>query len=76
MLIAYRLRIDRLYDPVAVLHGYGKVSKCRVPLNDNQIISDNLGEFGVHGMEELTSPASGSGIDSKNSYSRCQSQLW
>merc|ERR1712078_943688 len=33
--------------------GYGKVNKCRIPLTDNQIISDNLGEFGIHGMEDL-----------------------
>ena len=33
--------------------GYGKVNKCRIPLNDNEIISNNLGEFGIHGMEDL-----------------------
>jgi len=33
--------------------GYGKVNKCRIPLNDNEIISSNLGEYGIHGMEDL-----------------------
>merc|ERR1712178_199898 len=33
--------------------GFGKVNKCRIPLNDNEIISQNLGEFGIHGMEDL-----------------------
>merc|ERR1711957_414619 len=33
--------------------GYGKVNKCRIPLNDNELISANLGEFGVHGMEDI-----------------------
>merc|ERR1719230_1541706 len=33
--------------------GYGKVNKCRIPLNDNEIISQNLGEFGIHGMEDM-----------------------
>jgi len=33
--------------------GYAKVNKQRIPLNDNQIISDNLGQYGIHGMEDL-----------------------
>merc|ERR1719247_1441195 len=33
--------------------GYAKVNKQRIPLTDNQIISDNLGQFGIHGMEDL-----------------------
>merc|ERR1719446_89310 len=33
--------------------GFGKVSKCRIPLSDNEIISQNLGEFGIHGMEDV-----------------------
>merc|ERR1719428_1963649 len=33
--------------------GYGKVNKCRIPLNDNELISANLGEFGIHGMEDI-----------------------
>jgi len=33
--------------------GFGKVNKCRIPLNDNEIISAKLGEFGVHGMEDI-----------------------
>merc|ERR1719428_2798058 len=33
--------------------GYGKVNKCRIPLNDNEIISNNLGEYGIHGMEDM-----------------------
>merc|ERR1712217_810854 len=34
--------------------GYGKVNKCRIPLNDNETISTNLGEHGIHGLEDLT----------------------
>merc|ERR1719432_517238 len=33
--------------------GFGKVNKQRIPLSDNQIISDNLGKYGIHGMEDL-----------------------
>jgi len=33
--------------------GFGKVNKCRIPLNDNEIISNKLGEFGIHGMEDI-----------------------
>jgi large subunit ribosomal protein L7e len=32
---------------------YGKVNKCRVPLTDNEIINDALGEYGIAGMEDL-----------------------
>merc|ERR1712178_149209 len=35
--------------------GYGKVNKCRIPLSDNEIISKSLGEYGIHGMWDLTS---------------------
>jgi len=33
--------------------GFAKVNKSRVPLSDNKIISDNLGKYGIHGMEDL-----------------------
>merc|ERR1712194_728912 len=33
--------------------GFGKINKCRIPLSDNEIISNKLGEFGVHGMEDI-----------------------
>jgi large subunit ribosomal protein L7e len=33
--------------------GYGKINKCRIPLNDNEIISQHLGQHGIHGMEDL-----------------------
>merc|ERR1719231_1643829 len=33
--------------------GYGKVNKCRIPLMDNDIITEALGEHGIHGMEDL-----------------------
>eukprot|EP00389_Voromonas_pontica_P002724 GDKH01004051.1.p1 GENE.GDKH01004051.1~~GDKH01004051.1.p1 ORF type:complete len:255 (-),score=96.26 GDKH01004051.1:114-878(-) len=33
--------------------GYGKVNGQRVPLQDNKIISENLGKFGMHGVEDL-----------------------
>jgi large subunit ribosomal protein L7e len=33
--------------------GFGKVEKQRIPLMDNQIITDKLGQYGIHGMEDL-----------------------
>merc|ERR1712232_859972 len=32
--------------------GFGKVSKQRIPLSDNEIITQSLGEFGMFGMED------------------------
>ncbi|KAF4672840.1 hypothetical protein FOL47_011331 [Perkinsus chesapeaki] len=34
--------------------GYGKINKSRIPLNDNKLIDEHLGQFGIHGMEDLT----------------------
>lgn len=33
--------------------GYGKISKSRIPLTDNSIIDQQLGEKGVHCIEDL-----------------------
>merc|ERR1711933_317469 len=33
--------------------GFGKVNKQRIPLSDNAVISENLGQHGIHGMEDL-----------------------
>merc|ERR1712003_69263 len=33
--------------------GYGKINKCRIPLSDNEIITNSLGEHGIFGMEDL-----------------------
>merc|ERR1712178_480440 len=33
--------------------GFGKVNKCRIPLNDSTQISSALGEYGIHGHEDL-----------------------
>merc|ERR1719390_417909 len=33
--------------------GFGKVNKQRIPLSDNEVISQALGEFGIHGMEDI-----------------------
>jgi large subunit ribosomal protein L7e len=33
--------------------GFGKINKQRIPLSDNEIISTNLGQFGIHGMEDI-----------------------
>jgi len=33
--------------------GFGKVNKQRIPLTDNEVISESLGEYGIHGMEDL-----------------------
>merc|ERR1712187_349250 len=33
--------------------GFAKVNKQRIPISDNSVISENLGEKGLHGMEDL-----------------------
>jgi len=33
--------------------GYGKVDKQRIPLTDNLIIARSLGQYGIHGIEDL-----------------------
>jgi len=33
--------------------GFGKVSKNRIPLTDNEIISESLGQYGLFGMEDV-----------------------
>jgi large subunit ribosomal protein L7e len=33
--------------------GYAKINRERLPIQDNQIISDNLGQYGIHGMDDL-----------------------
>ena len=33
--------------------GYGKVNKQRLPLSDNQIIEENLGQYGIVCIEDL-----------------------
>jgi len=33
--------------------GFGKVNKQRIPLDNNQIIADNLGKYGIMGMDDL-----------------------
>merc|ERR1712087_377775 len=33
--------------------GFGKVNKQRIPLSDNEIITNSLGEHGIFGMEDL-----------------------
>jgi len=33
--------------------GYGKINKNRIPLTDNKLISEHLGQYGIHGIEDL-----------------------
>jgi len=33
--------------------GFGKVNKNRIPLTDNEIVSEKLGKFGIHGVEDM-----------------------
>ena len=33
--------------------GFGKINKQRIPLSDNAVISQNLSQYGIHGMEDL-----------------------
>jgi len=33
--------------------GFGKVNKQRIPLSDNEVITKNLGEYGIFGVEDL-----------------------
>merc|ERR1711957_577654 len=38
---------------VVYKRGFGKLNKQRIPLSDNAVISEKLGEKGIHGMEDL-----------------------
>ena len=33
--------------------GFGKVNKQRIPLSDNAIVANSLGEYGIFGMEDV-----------------------
>lgn len=33
--------------------GYGRVNRERVPITNNEMISENLGKFGIHGVDDL-----------------------
>jgi len=33
--------------------GFGKINKSRIPLTDNEIIHENLGKYGIHGIEDI-----------------------
>jgi len=33
--------------------GYAKVNRQRIPIRDNAIVSEQLGKFGIHGMDDL-----------------------
>jgi len=33
--------------------GFAKVNKNRIPLSDNEIISEKLGKYGIHGIEDI-----------------------
>ncbi|KAG5440642.1 hypothetical protein PCK2_000352 [Pneumocystis canis] len=33
--------------------GYGKINKQRIPLTDNSLIEDNLGQYGIISIEDL-----------------------
>jgi len=33
--------------------GFAKINKCRIPIDDNDTISQHLGEYGIHGMEDI-----------------------
>merc|ERR1719450_1615578 len=33
--------------------GHGKVNKSRIPLSDNEIISEAIGKYGIHGVEDI-----------------------
>merc|ERR1712205_36043 len=33
--------------------GHGKVNKCRIPFNNNEVISESLAKHGINGMEDL-----------------------
>jgi large subunit ribosomal protein L7e len=38
---------------LAYKRGFGKVNKQRIPLMDTDIISENLGRYGIHGHEDM-----------------------
>lgn len=33
--------------------GFGKINKCRIALNDNEIVTQHLGEHGIFGIEDI-----------------------
>merc|ERR1712243_241555 len=48
-----KLIMKRGYGKVGGQTGKIKKTYQRIPLNDNDIISDNLGEYNIHGMDDL-----------------------
>jgi len=52
--------------------GFGKVNGERIPLTDNRIISENLGKYGIHGMDDLINEIYNVGPNFK----RAQNFLW
>lgn len=51
--IAYGYPSLKTIRELVYKRGYGKVNKQRIPLTHNEIISENLGKFGIHGVEDL-----------------------
>merc|ERR1712225_76100 len=41
------------YGELNYKRGYGKVNKQRIPLNDNKVIEESLGKFGIVSIEDL-----------------------
>merc|ERR1719479_767584 len=52
--------------------GFGKVNKQRIPLSDNEIISESLGKDGIHGMEDLIHEIYTVG----SKFKQCSNFLW
>jgi len=51
--VTYGYPTRKMVKELIYKRGYAKVNKQRIPLVDNEIISNALGEKGLHGMEDL-----------------------
>jgi len=50
--VAYGFPTLKTVRELVYKRGFGKINKCRIPL-DNEMITQNLGEYGMYGVEDL-----------------------
>lgn len=51
--IAYGFPSVKTVRDLVYKRGYGKIDKQRIPLTDNQLVEDNLGQYGIVCIEDL-----------------------
>lgn len=51
--VAYGIPSRKLISDLIYKRGFGKINKQRIPLTNNEIIEENLGEFNIICMEDL-----------------------